>query len=369
MVEQHVLLADRREDVALEVLHPLRHALGVGVEEQLRPLLGDQLAQVLDADDAVDVHHLVAGDAQFVGDHRLQVGGRPGGDLEADHLAPAAALEGGLELPHQVLGLLLHFQVAVAQHLEEGVAGEAVAGEQAVDEELEEFFEGQVSRLALAPVVEADEAAHLLGDRQERVQRLVVGETTELEGQREPLVGDEGERVGRVDGERGHHREHLLEEMLLDQRHVGLGQRPAVEHHDPLGLQGLDQLAPDHLLAGHQGAGVLVDLLELLGGGEAVGGLGVEPAAHQAAQAGDADRVELVEVAAGDRQEAQALQQRVVGVLRLLEHAPVEAQPAELAVDEPLRPLGVEGQAVVVGGRAGRVEEIGSHDAHPSGFR
>ena len=49
-------------------------------------------------------------------------------------------------------------------------------------------------------------------------------------------------------------------------------------------------------------------------------------------QAGDADHEELVEVAGEDRRELQALEQRQVGLLGELEHAPVELDPGQLAV-------------------------------------
>ena len=54
-------------------------------------------------------------------------------------------------------------------------------------------------------------------------------------------------------------------------------------------------------------------------------------------QAGDADHEEFIEIAAGDRQEPQALKQRVVLVLAFLKNAPVEFQPGYLPVHEPVR--------------------------------
>ena len=51
-------------------------------------------------------------------------------------------------------------------------------------------------------------------------------------------------------------------------------------------------------------------------------------------QSGDADHEELVEVRRGDRGELDALQQRLRRVGRFLEHALVERQPGQLAVDE-----------------------------------
>ena len=52
-----------------------------------------------------------------------------------------------------------------------------------------------------------------------------------------------------------------------------------------------------------------------------------------ALEAGDPDHEEFVEIAARDGQEAQPLEQRVGGVARFLEHAAVERQPAQLAVE------------------------------------
>ena len=53
-----------------------------------------------------------------------------------------------------------------------------------------------------------------------------------------------------------------------------------------------------------------------------------------ALQAGDAHHVEFVEVRRRDRQKAQALQQRMAQVLRLLQNAAVEGEPGQFAVDE-----------------------------------
>ena len=58
-----------------------------------------------------------------------------------------------------------------------------------------------------------------------------------------------------------------------------------------------------------------------------------------ALEAGDADHEEFVEVVGGDRQEAQALEDRMIGVAGLLEHAAVEMEPRQLAIDEAFRPL------------------------------
>ena len=89
-----------------------------------------------------------------------------------------------------------------------------------------------------------------------------------------------------------------------------------------------------------------------------------------ALQAGDAHHEELVEIVGRDRQEAQALEDGMVGVARLLENPPIEVQPRQLAIDEPVRlvaqPLpagGVEAGDLgfAEGGDLGRLLVHGSH--------
>jgi hypothetical protein len=88
---------------------------------------------------------------------------RVGGELQPDHLAAAAALQRRLELAHEVLGLLLDLEVAVAQHPERAHAERRVAGEEPVEEDLEQALQRQEADLALRPVRQADEALDLPG--------------------------------------------------------------------------------------------------------------------------------------------------------------------------------------------------------------
>ena len=81
----------------------------------------------------------------------------------------------------------------------------------------------------------------------------------------------------------------------------------------------------------------LADAGELLGRREPVRALRRDALAHLALQAGDAHHEEFVEVVGRDRQEAHPLEQRMVLVGGLFQHAPIEMQPGQFAVDETLR--------------------------------
>ena len=63
---------------------------------------------------------------------------------------------------------------------------------------------------------------------------------------------------------------------------------------------------------------------------------GVEFRTRLPAQTGDAHHEEFVEIIGRDRQKAQLLQQRVIAVRGLLEHAPIELEPGQFAVHEAL---------------------------------
>ena len=77
----------------------------------------------------------------------------------------------------------------------------------------------------------------------------------------------------------------------------------------------------------------LADRGELVLGGPAVGRQRGLARLDLLAQAGDADLEELVEVAREDREELDPLEQRVALVACLVQHARVEFQPRQLAID------------------------------------
>jgi hypothetical protein len=60
-------------------------------------------------------------------------------------------------------------------------------------------------------------------------------------------------------------------------------------------------------------------------------------------QAGDADHVELVEIACRDRQESHALEQRMARVAGFLQHTRIKGQPRQFTIDEAAWTVGRDG--------------------------
>ena len=142
------------------------------------------------------------------------------------------------------------------------------------------------------------------------------------------------ERPPGVEGERREHREHAALEVGDGGRALGFVELvEVVDVHAGLGELRHDLASPGvagfvHELVGQRAAGD-----ELLGGRHAVGRQVGDAGLDLLAQAGHADHEELAEVRAQDRQELDALEQRVALVADLFEHAALEGQHAELAVD------------------------------------
>ena len=138
----------------------------------------------------------------------------------------------------------------------------------------------------------------------------------------------------RVAGLGRQHGEDVAEEVILEPDPFAVGQAVAVDHHQTDRRQLALQLAPQTLLLAGQRRHRLLDHHQLLGRRQAVVGAGGEAGTHLFDQARDADHEELVEIVGRDRQEAQALEQRMIDVGALFEDASVEPEPGELAVDE-----------------------------------
>ena len=112
-----------------------------------------------------------------------------------------------LEQADEILGLFLDFDVGVADDAERALPLDGVAGEQARNEQAGRLLErDQADRVAVL-AGQADEALDLLRHADQRVHRLAVADARELQREREAEIGDERERMRRIDRERRQHRE------------------------------------------------------------------------------------------------------------------------------------------------------------------
>ncbi len=141
MVDDDVLGADGGEAVAAEIADALGEARRVGREQQVRPVIDDQLPQIDDTEDAVGRRAISSGVAPSSARPARAVPPACRRRTEMDRHAAPAALQRGLVGADQVLGLFLEFHVGVADQPEQCPARSPEAREQPVEEQPHQIFE------------------------------------------------------------------------------------------------------------------------------------------------------------------------------------------------------------------------------------
>jgi hypothetical protein len=180
----------------------------------------------------------------------------------------------------------------------------------------------------------ARQRARRLHDRGARAAAEGVA-ALELDGEVEALVEHARERVRRVEADRRQHRQQLAEEVGADP--LALRRAPALAAREDDALQGerrQHHLVEQAVLLRDQRVRLAAHGFQHLGRGAGVGRRLGQAELDRLLQPRDADLEELVEVRGDDGDEAQALEQRHRLVRGLREHAPVEREQAELAVEE-----------------------------------
>ena len=149
-----------------------------------------------------------------------------------------------------------------------------------------------------------------------------------------------GRRVGRIDRHRREDRQDAVLKKPVDvfallsfERVVSQELKTFGRHRRP------DAVLEAAILPGDEILRPLGHRLELLDRTETVGRIILRGTLTEGllADARQPDHEKFVEVGTEDRQKFEPLHQRVLGVLRLLQHAEVELQPAQLAVEKRLR--------------------------------
>ncbi len=261
-----VFLLDRQETVAAIIAHALGKARIVGLELEIGPVQRHEFGEIVEREHPVDLKRFIRRHVQFIGDERTQRLRHVGRDFEANDGAPAATFQRRLEEEHQILGLLLDFQIAVANDPEEPLPAQEIAGEKPLrvhgDERLERH-----EPLARAPCArQLNEAFDLGRQTHERLQCLSIPRPNQLQRQCEAKVGNEGKGMRRINRERRQHREDSVEEMVLEPLALRLRQLGRLENDNADFGDLAAQLAPAPQLLVCEPDDALADFHELLGG-------------------------------------------------------------------------------------------------------
>ena len=295
VVQQHVLLPDRGEHIAIVVADALGHARGELRPQKVGPGVGHQFRQIGDAEHAFDFDHVLGPHAKLAHDDGFQLFRGAGGMGQTHDLAPAAAFQGDFELAHEVFGLVFDLKIAVAQHAEFEMRFEFVARKEVGDVDDQQVFERQVAQAAVGRG-QGYEAVDLAGDRQQCLQGAFVAAAFQLQRQRITGVRDEREGMCRINRQRRQHGEDLVEKDPFEMFVVRLGQVGGTFQHDVLRVHLGHEVNQHTLLGHHQVAGVFVDQHQLLTGAQPIGGGGGIARLGQFAQPRDPHGIEFIQI-------------------------------------------------------------------------
>ena len=331
MVDDNVLGPDRGEAITAIFADAFGEARRIGLEFEVGPVLVNDAGQVADADKSLDLGDDRLMPLDHVLQHFLDRFGDTLFDFHADHAATAAALDRAAEVADQILGLFLDFDVAVADDAEHAAVAHLIAGEEIARKAPHHRFQRDIAGRWPR---HAHEAVKRRGDHHQFADRLLVRQALQIEDDRQPLIGDEGEGMRRIKRLGRQDREDLGEEMIAQpgfaQGVHGAGRADDFDADLP---QFAVQYAPDLLLRRHQPRGFGGDRGELLPGGQPVDRAQVDILQLLPLQPRDTDGEEFVQVRAGDGQEAQPFQQGMGAVHRFFQHPLVEGEPGEFAVE------------------------------------
>ena len=190
------------------------------------------------------------------------------------------------------------------------------------------------ARVRLRQADQARQRARRLHDGGARAAAEGVA-ALQLDREVEALVQHARERMRRVEADRRQHRQQLAEVAIADP--LALLRRPflaAGEDHAFTRERRQYHLVQELVLVGDQRVRLAAHRLEHFGGAPRIRAGIVQAELDALLETGDADLEELVEVRRDDGDEAQPLEQRHRVVGRLRQHAAIERELAELAVDE-----------------------------------
>ena len=175
MVDDEVLLADRGEAIAAVVAHALGKTRVERGKLEVGPVDADELRQFVEREHALDQDDAGGDDVDVAGDERAQRLRHARFDLQPDDRAAAPPLQRALVQAHQVFGLFLDFDVAVADDPETALPRDLVAGKELTDEGQDDLFErNEALHARQARLRQPDEAIDLAGNAHQRAHRPVV---------------------------------------------------------------------------------------------------------------------------------------------------------------------------------------------------
>ena len=259
-------------------------------------------------------------------------------NLQADGFALAAVVQFVFHRLEQAAHVLfVNIKFAVAGDAEMPVAEDAGAGENLGQKKADEAAEKNIIAPFARQPHDRRQDARRRHDR-EVAERFRAGFHLHLDDDVERLVEQLGKGMFGINRQGREDRQHLGAEIIFQPCQIGAWQPGGLQKADAVFGEGGRQFAPPaDILVAHHPPDASLDGAQSVGGRQAIQAGGGDAAFDLLLEAGDAHLEKFVQVGSGDAKKLETFQERIAGIAGLVEHALVELQPAQLAVDEMSR--------------------------------
>ena len=341
MMQQHVLLPHHVEDVRVRRQRRIARRLEDAVLEIRKRVVRHERREVRHRERTVDAVEIRLAEIEIGEELLAEIARAICFHFEANGVAAARPSQLLLDAAEEIIRFFfVDVEIAVSRHAKGVHAIEDQAGKQVGDVVFNQRRQVDVFPrlvIAFAPrhLDQSRQHPRHLHDRVERLASLLGPRADE---QVVALVQQLRERMTRVDRERREHRENfLLEKTSRPGRALRVQLRDFVDADAVLREQRHQFVTPERVLSRDHLVRGSLDRVEGVGRRQSIRSDVTRFALDLLLDAGDADLEKLIEIRADDGEELDPLDQRLRRVLRFLEDAAVELEPAQLAIDEILR--------------------------------
>src|SRR5215472_4718027 len=178
MMNDDVLLSNSGEAIPVEISNSLRKASVIGAESEVGSLIDNQLLGVVETQDPVAGEDICRGGIEPFHQETAQIRRHGGIDSEMDHVATPAPLECRFVETDQILGLLLDFDLTVAQYAKDALGYHRETREQVVEEQTNHLLDRQKTD---PPTRQARETIDRGRDQDQCLHTRAVGYSFEFE--------------------------------------------------------------------------------------------------------------------------------------------------------------------------------------------
>src|SRR3984893_6759422 len=213
MMDDDVLLPNRRKAIAAEVPNAFGKARVIGGKDEIGALVDDQFLGIVETENSIGRENVRRNGVELFHQEASEIGGHRRIDSKMDRVAAPTSFECRLVKTDEILGLLLDLDLAVAQQSEDALRDDRETRKQVIQEQRDHLFDRQEPDPGSGQTNESVDRGR---DQGQRLQPNTIADPLELQRQSKAAIGDKRERMSRINRERRQDRKDLGHEPVFE---------------------------------------------------------------------------------------------------------------------------------------------------------